>query len=93
MLDSMLLLAGALPLAAEQASEQTRGPIGSIDPTTSLRYEDVLDAAGLEFSDSRGADHSTISYHTHSADPKSLAQTINDRQQRLHVSGIAGPSR
>ena len=55
------------------------------------RAEDVLDATRFQLDDRLVTDHAAIGDHAHPREAEALAQTVDDRQQRLHVGGVAGP--
>ena len=53
--------------------------------------EDILELAFLQRGNGGGADHAAVGDNADAADAKPRAQPVDNRQQRGHVSGIAGP--
>ena len=53
--------------------------------------EDVFELAVLQGGNGLGADHAAVGNNADAADAKTRAQPVDDRQQRGHVGGIAGP--
>src|SRR5271166_3304786 len=53
--------------------------------------EDIVDALRLKTGDGGGADHAAIGNDAGPGDTEPRAQTLDDRQQRSDIGGIAGP--
>jgi len=53
--------------------------------------ENVFDALRLQFRHRLSTDHPSVGANAHAGNAKALAQAPDNRQQRFHVGGIAGP--
>jgi len=54
------------------------------------RTKNIFDAARFQFGHGLGRYHPAIGAHAHAVYVETLAQTIDHRQQRLHIGCVAG---
>ena len=55
------------------------------------RAKDIIKLALFQPGNGLSRDHAAIGDHANAADSEALAETVNHRQQRLHIGGIARP--
>ena len=55
------------------------------------RAKDIIKLALFQPLNGLSRDHAAIGDHANAADSEALAETVNHRQQRLHIDGIARP--
>jgi hypothetical protein len=53
--------------------------------------EDIFEAARFQFGDRLCTDHPAVSNQAHPGNAEALAQARDNRQQRLHIGGVARP--
>ena len=59
--------------------------------TSHPHAEDILPLSFLHFGQRLGADHAPVGHDAHRADPEPRLEPLHDRNQALHVRGVAGP--